>query len=37
MIVKNYDVNENLFEPDEIVLDLKYIYTLLKKYIDEVN
>ncbi len=35
MIVKNYDVNENLFEPDEIVLDLKYIYTLLKKYIDD--
>lgn len=32
MAVENYDVNGNLFNPSEIIIDLEYIYALIKKY-----
>lgn len=37
MVVENYDVKDTLFEPKEQVLDLKYIYILIKKYRSEVT
>ena len=35
MIVENYDINNNLFEPEKQILDLKYVYIILKKYMSE--
>lgn len=32
IIVNNYDINDKKFNPSDIILDLKYIYSLIKKY-----
>lgn len=37
MIVKNYDKNEKLFQPEKVTLRVKYVYALINKYIKELN
>lgn len=35
MVVKNYDVNGKLFDSKSQVLEVKYIYVIIKKYINK--
>ena len=37
MAVENYDKNGNKFVPSTVCLDLNYIYTIIKKYINEMQ
>jgi hypothetical protein len=34
MIVENYDKNGNKLVPSSICLDLNYVYTIIKKYLN---
>lgn len=35
MIVRNYDRKGKQFQPEKVVLDVKFIYPLIKKYISQ--
>lgn len=37
MIVENYDKNGNKFAPSTVCLDLNYIYTIIKKYLNGIE